>query len=228
MQKNWLIFDLGGVIADETEFDLDSFDHAITFCAANGVTVSRTDAWNARETCPEGTKFKRTTYALQSVGVSSELATIAASHLYNSSPSHYYKRIRIQPQMAEALRLLQKSIPLCIAGNQHPAVTEWMHTSSIASLVSRMCFDFDLKVKKPSPEFFLKAADFLSVLPSQCIYVGDRVDNDMVPATEVGMNAIRFKGDGEYARQTLASFGMEGIPEVTDTAALVAAVLAQV
>ncbi len=45
-------------------------------------------------------------------------------------------------------------------------------------------------VEKPSPAFFERLAAELALPPSAIAYVGDRVDNDVVPAAAAGMCAI--------------------------------------
>jgi FMN phosphatase YigB (HAD superfamily) len=45
-------------------------------------------------------------------------------------------------------------------------------------------------VEKPSPRFFQKIVEELSLPPSLIAYVGDRLDNDILPAVEAGMTAV--------------------------------------
>ncbi len=45
-------------------------------------------------------------------------------------------------------------------------------------------------VAKPSPAFYEKVADGADVEPREMAYVGDRVDNDVIPAAEAGMVAV--------------------------------------
>jgi FMN phosphatase YigB (HAD superfamily) len=45
-------------------------------------------------------------------------------------------------------------------------------------------------VEKPSPEFFARMADAAGCAPAEMAYVGDRVDNDVVPARAAGMVSI--------------------------------------
>ena len=45
-------------------------------------------------------------------------------------------------------------------------------------------------VEKPSPAFFARIATELALPPEAIAYVGDRVDNDIVPADAAGMTAI--------------------------------------
>jgi FMN phosphatase YigB (HAD superfamily) len=46
---------------------------------------------------------------------------------------------------------------------------------------------------KPAPEFFEHVAAMMRAAPSEIVYVGDRVDNDVVPALAFGMGAIRIR-----------------------------------
>ena len=45
-------------------------------------------------------------------------------------------------------------------------------------------------VEKPSPAFFARIASELALPPEAIAYVGDRVDNDVIPAAAAGMTAI--------------------------------------
>lgn len=44
-----------------------------------------------------------------------------------------------------------------------------------------------LGATKPSTEFFARLAAMASLEPAECAYVGDRIDNDVVPARTAGM-----------------------------------------
>ena len=46
---------------------------------------------------------------------------------------------------------------------------------------------------KPDIRFFLYIAAWLEVRAEECLMIGDRQDNDIVPAKRLGMKAIRFR-----------------------------------
>ena len=48
-------------------------------------------------------------------------------------------------------------------------------------------------VEKPEPNFFARIEDELRVPASEIAYVGDRVDNDVVPALAAGMTAVHIR-----------------------------------
>ena len=48
-------------------------------------------------------------------------------------------------------------------------------------------------VDKPAPEFFRRVVELAGVPAEKIAYVGDRVDNDVVPALEAGMVAVHIR-----------------------------------
>jgi FMN phosphatase YigB (HAD superfamily) len=54
-------------------------------------------------------------------------------------------------------------------------------------------------VEKPDAAFFAHVVEEAGAPPAEILYVGDRVDNDVLPALEAGLQAIRIRR-GEHAR----------------------------
>ena len=80
-------------------------------------------------------------------------------------------------------------------------------------------------VRKPDPRAFLAAAEALDVSPVACIMVGDRIDNDIVPAKALGMAAIQLRS-GRHRRQQPRSPAETPDAVVTDVLELEAAIFA--
>ncbi len=55
-------------------------------------------------------------------------------------------------------------------------------------------------VEKPDPAIFEKACEELEVMPEDCVYVGDRLDTDILGANRVGMTTVRLLR-GRYKNQ---------------------------
>jgi HAD superfamily hydrolase (TIGR01549 family) len=49
------------------------------------------------------------------------------------------------------------------------------------------------RVEKPSPEFFARIVDEVQRGPEEIAYVGDRVDNDVLPALAAGFTAVHVR-----------------------------------
>jgi FMN phosphatase YigB (HAD superfamily) len=78
-----------------------------------------------------------------------------------------------------------------IAGNQPAGVEDFFHAlpCELALCVSSGTW----RVAKPDPEFFTRVAGALSLPPSRVAYVGDRLDNDVLPALAAGMLAVHVR-----------------------------------
>ncbi len=48
-------------------------------------------------------------------------------------------------------------------------------------------------VAKPDPAFFVRVASEVGAAPEHIAYVGDRVDNDVLPARRAGMLAVHLR-----------------------------------
>lgn len=75
-----------------------------------------------------------------------------------------------------------------VVGNQ-PARSESM-LRSLGVELELVASSETLGAAKPDPQFFLAVAGRLRLAPSAIAYVGDRVDNDIRPAAEVGMRTV--------------------------------------
>jgi HAD superfamily hydrolase (TIGR01509 family) len=61
-------------------------------------------------------------------------------------------------------------------------------------------------VQKPAPEFFARVVDEVGSAPEEIAYVGDRVDNDVVPALAAGMVAVHVRrGPWGYLHESPAT-----------------------
>jgi FMN phosphatase YigB (HAD superfamily) len=94
----------------------------------------------------------------------------------------------------EALR--KRGFRTCIAGNQPPWMAAAMRDWGLAADV--ITDSAELDALKPDHRFFTRLAERLELDPSEVAYVGDRADNDVVPAAEVGMLAV-FVRRGPWA-----------------------------
>jgi len=106
----------------------------------------------------------------------------------------YSRFFSIRPEAAEICNQLSKKYALATAANQ-PSVTRGILTD--AGILG--CFKFkemsgDMQLSKPDLRFFMRILDSVGVPAEQAVMVGDRQDNDIVPAKLLGMRAIKWQG----------------------------------
>jgi HAD superfamily hydrolase (TIGR01549 family) len=161
-----VVFDIGETLVDETRVWSLTADRAgvtrLTFFAALGAVIERRDD-------------HRNVFEL--LGIERWIDPIP------------YEREDLYADSVPCMAALRDSgYTLALVGNQ-PARTE--------SFLRECGLDVDLVassdswgVAKPDPEFFRRVRDWLDVPPDQIAYVGDRVDNDVLPANEAGMISV--------------------------------------
>ena len=172
-----VVFDVGETLVDETRqwgIWADRLGISrLTFFAALGAVIQRGE-------------HHRRIFDLVAPGV--DIASIEAG-MAATGTAH-----RIEPQdlYADALPCLASlraaGILVGIAGNQPHGADEALQSCGLdADFVASSA---SLGVEKPSADFFDKLIDLIGFPPDQIAYVGDRLDNDILPARSAGLIAI--------------------------------------
>jgi FMN phosphatase YigB (HAD superfamily) len=96
------------------------------------------------------------------------------------------------PDVVDTLRAVRAAgYRIGIAGNQPDGADAALASAQID--VDLIGSSASWGVPKPDPAFFERIARELDLPPERIAYVGDRVDNDVVPAAEAGMVAIHLR-----------------------------------
>jgi HAD superfamily hydrolase (TIGR01662 family) len=78
-----------------------------------------------------------------------------------------------------------------IVGNQTAALERWAREAALPADVISSSDSFG--VRKPDPRFFRHLVELARCDPGHVAYVGDRVDNDVLPAAAAGLVAIHVR-----------------------------------
>lgn len=84
--------------------------------------------------------------------------------------------------------LRRRGLRIGIAGNQPADIEEVL--TGLGLPIDFVASSESWGVEKPSPGFFQKIVEELNIAPASIAYVGDRLDNDVIPALEAGMVAV--------------------------------------
>jgi HAD superfamily hydrolase (TIGR01509 family) len=85
-------------------------------------------------------------------------------------------------------RLSHEGFALGVTGNQPAGVIEQVAALGLPLTLNATSTSWG--VSKPDPAFFHRMATELDMEPGEVMYIGDRIDNDILPAQEVGMRAV--------------------------------------
>ena len=94
----------------------------------------------------------------------------------------------VRPGLA-ALR--DAGFAVVVAGNQPPQARAALEAMNLP--VDSIRTSDEWGVQKPDPRFFAAVTDLTGVPPSGIAYVGDRLDNDVLPAADAGMRPVLIR-----------------------------------
>jgi HAD superfamily hydrolase (TIGR01549 family) len=78
-----------------------------------------------------------------------------------------------------------------IAGNQTEALEAWVRQAGL--LTDVVASSASMGPRKPDAAFFEAVVELLGFAPAEIAYVGDRVDNDVLPAAAAGLVAVHVR-----------------------------------
>ena len=116
--------------------------------------------------------------------------------------SHYAEirslGFRLYPGAAEILQQLAEEYTLALAGNAPANITGVLDDLGVLRWFRHREVSGSIGIKKPDERFFLTILDKAGFAPSEAIMIGDRLDNDIIPAKRLGIRTIWFR-QGRYA-----------------------------
>jgi HAD superfamily hydrolase (TIGR01509 family) len=121
-------------------------------------------------------------------------------------------------------RLHARGLRLGLAANQPARVIAELDRYGIGQYFAHREVSGHHGYRKPDVRLFLRALDDLGVTPEEAVMVGDRIDNDIVPARLLGMRTVLIRTGRHAAQQPRSA---EEVPdvEVADVAGMESAIL---
>ena len=186
MSREYIFFDLGWTLEDETAAQIRRAEEAAAAATAFGVETS---VGRILELQDEGAaKLVPSVfhYALRRIGLSEEKsATVAQQAGWDKS------LLTLYPEARTVLEQLSTDHFLGLIANQSPGTVRRLHEYGIAQLFGVVLASAELGLPKPDPAIFAHALERAGCSSSQAWMVGDRLDNDIRPARVAGWRTIR-------------------------------------
>ncbi len=103
-----------------------------------------------------------------------------------------YSTYDLYPDALDCLmRVRALGLQVGIVGNQTEALEAWARDAALpADVISSSA---SLGVRKPDPVFFEKVVELMGCPAGEVAYVGDRVDNDVLPAAAAGLVSVHVR-----------------------------------
>ncbi|WP_418275166.1 HAD family hydrolase [Isoptericola jiangsuensis] len=98
----------------------------------------------------------------------------------------------LYPDVRPALAALHEAgLAVVVAGNQPPQARTALEAMDLPVDAIRTSDEWG--TQKPDPEFFERVAHLCGAAASEIAYVGDRLDNDVLPAADAGMRPVLIR-----------------------------------
>ena len=172
--ERWIVLDVGETLIDETRIWAAWADEMgilrMTLMAAFGAIVVRGEQY-----LDIGRYFPVDDWRSHRAAVEDKLRGFHPDDLY--------------PDVLSAMTTLRQRFRLAVIGNQPTERAEQLRALGVDADV--MAMSEEMGVAKPDPAFFRETLRRIGDPdPGRVAYVGDRIDNDVVPACGAGMRAV--------------------------------------
>lgn len=103
------------------------------------------------------------------------------------------------PDARSCLECLSGKFKIGIIANQLPGTGERLEQQGVLQFIDLVVASAEEGVAKPDRRIFEIALERSGCLPQNAVMIGDRIDNDILPANEIGMRTIWLRqGFGKY------------------------------
>ena len=174
MNQRWVALDVGETLIDETRIWSVWADELgiprLTFMAALGAVIARggehRDVFGI---------FEVEDWPMRQQAVESIYGGFSAEDLYPDA-------------LRTIAALREQGYRVAVVANQPAIRTEELKRSGIEA--DLIVMSEELGIAKPDPRFYERVVELTRSAPADIAYVGDRVDNDVLPSTAAGIHAI--------------------------------------
>lgn len=174
MKTQWLFFDIGSTLIDETK----AYEHRIC------------DAIEGTDITFEQFNEKRKFYAMQNLR--GDLEAIEYFGL-KRTPWHSEDEYPYPDAKTVLAYLHEKGYKLGIIANQSPGTEDRLRSWGLLKYFSTVAASAELGIEKPDIAIFQKSLEMADCHPENAAMIGDRLDNDIYPAMALGIKTVWIK-----------------------------------
>ena len=181
----WIFLDVGSTLVDET----DAYDHRVRdMITGSGIAFE---------------DFEDMRIVLARQGLDGNSAAIKYFGL-EKTPWHSEDEIPFSDARSTLETLCCKGYKLGIIANQNPGLEKRLENWGLRQYFEVIAASAEIGYAKPDKEIFESAFKLARCTSQESVMVGDRLDNDIIPAKSVGMKTVWVKnGLAKYQNANL-------------------------
>ena len=196
----WIFFDVGSTLVDETE----AYDHRVReMISGTSITFK---------------EFDDVRIALAQQGVDGNSAAIKHFGL-TKSPWHSEDEVPYSDAHSTLAALIDKGYKLGIIANQKLGTEKRLESWGLCQDFEVIAASAEIGYAKPDKEIFEKALELAKCTAAESVMVGDRLDNDIIPAKAIGMKTVWVKNglaqyQGAELGEGVADYQIDSLSEL--------------
>lgn len=166
----YLFFDIGSTLVDETECVKKRCEVII-----ESNNIDRQEFYDRVEKCA-----KTDSYAVR-----------AAALYYGAEIPRWYGELeKLYPDTKMILEILSQKYKLGVIANQVAGTKDRLDNWGIGKYFDVVVASAEAECAKPDLKIFNLALEQAGCKPNEAVMIGDRLDNDVVPAKQLGMKTV--------------------------------------
>ena len=123
----------------------------------------------------------------------------AARHFDVPLPKWHTEDEQVYPEAKFCLRKLHQYFQIGIIANQPTGTRTRLESHGLLPYIDLIITSAEEGVSKPDSRIFQLALNRSGCIPQKAVMIGDRIDNDIIPAKRLGMKTVWIKqGFGRY------------------------------
>jgi putative hydrolase of the HAD superfamily len=185
-----VLLDAGGVIIDESEHESQISNIIVEVLKSEIPDYSQaryqTDVEEAIVSfAPKVYKFILWKNLRPNVSLYEKLYGLAREKWNTEMPP-----LKISEGLGEELSKISQDYRIGIAGQYGRTLLKTLEDESLLGYFRYQFTQDDFSITKPDPNYYKQICEAIGVDTKECIMVGDRIDNDIIPAKQLGMATV--------------------------------------
>lgn len=171
MKLDWLFFDIGSTLVDESV----AYEHRVR------------DSIRNHNITYEMFIKKREEFA--SKNIYGDVETMDYFHLIKA-PWCFNDEKLYPDALFTIVTLYKKGYKIGVIANQALGTKERLQLFGLSGYIDIISSSAELRIEKPDEQIFIKSLEAAHCSPQSAVMIGDRIDNDIIPAQRLGMKTV--------------------------------------
>lgn len=156
---------------------------------------------------------------LASINRKPQYRTVINKYQFNEIAPYRFELEFLYKDAPRVLKALSEKYELGIIANQADGLRERLSELGISQYFTYIISSWDVQLMKPDRKIFEYALKTANCLPENAFMIGDRLDNDIVPAKTVGMKTVWIKqGFGKLqtplSKEDTPDYSVDGLSDL--------------